>query len=77
MRKGIGFVAGAVLALALTGCGVVMNATYSALLAQTVAQADNDAARYDANGLSAAQVGTCLHAEANTWHAFQNATQGR
>ena len=61
----------------VVGCGVMMTPTYSTLLDQTAAQSANDAMRYDANQLTPAQVGTVLHAEANTWQMFRNARDGK
>lgn len=66
-----------VLLVGVAGCGVILSPTYSQLLDKTAALAGDNAARYDANQLTPAQVGTCLHAEANAWQSFRNARDGK
>ena len=66
-----------VLALVLGGCGVVLSPTYSQLLDKTTALADDSAARAEANALTSDQMKQALRGEANVWHQFRDARDGK
>jgi PBP1b-binding outer membrane lipoprotein LpoB len=66
------------LAVLMAGCsGVIMNATYSNMLDQTVALSAETAKRADANQLNTQQMKDALRYQAQTWAYFQKARDGK
>lgn len=67
----------ALVAMCLSGCGVYMNPTYSNILDKTVALSDATAKTATDGKLTPADMTTALQLQAQTWHLFQDARDGK
>ncbi|HUU91634.1 MAG TPA: hypothetical protein VM238_10525 [Phycisphaerae bacterium] len=63
--------------LGISGCGVVMTATYSQLLDETAALSARTSAAADANTLNEGGMKEALRKQAAVWQMFRDARDGK
>lgn len=60
-----------------SGCGIMMNATYSQILDKTVALSAETASRAEHGNLTLDEAKAALVMQAKTWKLFQDARDGK